>query len=159
MNIHQHIICLKSIIYKTVHSWHCTVYRFGQNITTFILHCGLPRGSVVKNLPANAGDAGSIPGLGRSPGVGNGNSLQYSCLENSMDRETGGVWSKGAQRVGHNWAHTHPCIYHYSIIQCSFIALKFPYAPLIYPSNPGQPIISIVLPFPGCHIFGIYTVF
>ena len=44
---------------------------------------------VVKNPPANAGDsreAGSIPGLGRSPGVGNGNPLQYSCLENSTDR-------------------------------------------------------------------------
>ena len=51
-----------------------------------------PGGSVVKNLPANAGDAGnasSIPGLGRSPGGGNGNSLQYSCLENPMDR---GAW-------------------------------------------------------------------
>ena len=49
-------------------------------------------GSVVKNLPANAGDigdAGSIPGLGRSPGVGNGDPLQYSCLENSKDR---GAW-------------------------------------------------------------------
>ena len=47
---------------------------------------------VVKNLPANAEearDAGSIPGLGRSPGVGNGSLLQYSCLENSMD---GGAW-------------------------------------------------------------------
>ena len=45
---------------------------------------------MVKNLPANAGDArylGSIPGSGRSPGVGNGNPLQYSCLDNSMDRE------------------------------------------------------------------------
>ena len=50
---------------------------------------GFLGGSVVKNLPANAGDVGSIPGLGRSPGVGNGNPLQYSCLENSMDR---GVW-------------------------------------------------------------------
>ena len=47
---------------------------------------GFPGGSVVKNLPANAGDVGSILGLGRSPGVGNGNSLQYSCLENSMGR-------------------------------------------------------------------------
>ena len=47
---------------------------------------------VVKNPPANTGDgrdAGSIPGSGRSPGVGNGNPLQYSCLENSMDR---GAW-------------------------------------------------------------------
>ena len=49
---------------------------------------GFPGGSVIKNLPANAGDAGdlgSIPGLERSPGVGNGNPLQYFCLENSMD--------------------------------------------------------------------------
>ena len=45
-----------------------------------------PGGSVVKNLPANAGDLGSIPGWGRSPGEGNGNPLQYSCLENPMDR-------------------------------------------------------------------------
>ena len=44
---------------------------------------------MVKNPPANAGDMGSIPGLGRSPGKGNGNPLQYSCLENSMDR---GPW-------------------------------------------------------------------
>ena len=44
---------------------------------------------MVKNPPANAGDAGSIPGLERSSGGGNGNPLQYSCLENSMDR---GAW-------------------------------------------------------------------
>ena len=50
---------------------------------------GFPGGSVVKNPPANAGDVGSIPGLGRSPGKGNGNPLQYSCLENLMDR---GAW-------------------------------------------------------------------
>ena len=42
----------------------------------------------IKNLPANAGDLGSIPGLGRSPGGGHGNPLQYSCLENPMDRGT-----------------------------------------------------------------------
>ena len=53
---------------------------------------GLPGGAVVKNLPTRAGEArelGSIPGLGRSLGVGNGNPLQYSCLENPTDR---GVW-------------------------------------------------------------------
>ena len=46
---------------------------------------------MIKNLPANAGDTGKlglIPGLGRSPGVGNGNPLQYSCLENSVNRGT-----------------------------------------------------------------------
>ena len=48
-----------------------------------------PNGSVVKNMPANAGDSGSIPGLGRSPGEGNGNPLQYSCLDNPMDRGPG----------------------------------------------------------------------
>ena len=47
---------------------------------------GFPEGSVVKNLPANAGDVGSIPGSERSPGEGNGSPLQYSCLENPMDR-------------------------------------------------------------------------
>ena len=49
---------------------------------------------MVKNLPINAGDIkdmGSIPGSGRFPGGGHGNSLQYSCLENPMDREPGGL--------------------------------------------------------------------
>ena len=45
-----------------------------------------PGGSVVKNLPADAGDTGSIPGSGRFPGKGDGNPLQYSCLENPIDR-------------------------------------------------------------------------
>ena len=48
---------------------------------------GFPGGSVVKNLPANEGDSGSIPGSGRSLGEGNDSSLQYSCLENPMDGE------------------------------------------------------------------------
>ena len=47
---------------------------------------GFPGGSVVKNAPASSGDVGSIPESGRSPGGGNGNPLQYSCLENSMDK-------------------------------------------------------------------------
>ena len=50
---------------------------------------GFPGGSEVKNPPAKEGDAGSIPGSGRSPGEGNGNPLQYSYLENPTDRE---VW-------------------------------------------------------------------
>ena len=52
---------------------------------------GFPSASMVKNPPANAEDVCSIPGLRRSPGEGNGNSLQYSCLENPMDR--GGCWA------------------------------------------------------------------
>ena len=53
---------------------------------------GFPGGSVVKNLPANAGNASLIPGSGRSPGEGNGYPLQYSCLGNPMDR---GAWGGG----------------------------------------------------------------
>ena len=63
-----------------------------------------PSGSVVKkNLPANAGDArdvGSIPGLWRSRGEGNGHPLQYSCLENSMDR---GAWWAAVHGVPKSW--------------------------------------------------------
>ena len=54
---------------------------------------------VVKNLPANAGDikdVGLIPGLGRSPGEGNGNPLQYSSLENPMEEEPGGLQTMGS---------------------------------------------------------------
>ena len=58
---------------------------------------GFPGGSVVKNPPVNAGDAGSIPGSGRSPGEANGNPPQYSCLGNPMDREPGGLQSTGSQ--------------------------------------------------------------
>ena len=57
---------------------------------------------MVKNLPAKVADVGLIPGLGRSPGEGNGNPLQYSCLGNPMDR---GAWQAtvtGWQRVRHN---------------------------------------------------------
>ena len=53
---------------------------------------GFTGGSAVKNLPANAGDSGSIPGWGRFLGEGNGNPLQYSCLGNPMDIEA--WWSK-----------------------------------------------------------------
>ena len=62
-------------------------------------------GAVVKNLPGNAGDAGdfsSIPGLGRSPGGGHGDPLQYSCLKNPMEEEPGGLQSVGLRRVRHD---------------------------------------------------------
>ena len=57
---------------------------------------GFPGGSDGKESAGNAGDLGSIPGSGRSPGEGNGNSLQYSCLENSMDR---GAWQAAVHAV------------------------------------------------------------
>ena len=63
---------------------------------------GFPASSDGKESTCNAGDWDSIPGLGRFPGKGNGYPLQYSCLENSMDR---GAWQgivMGLQRVGHD---------------------------------------------------------
>ena len=68
---------------------------------------GFPGGSVVKKLPANAGDAGSIPGSGRSPGEGDGTPFQYSCLGNAMDRgacQAAGYRLWGHKRVGHDLA-------------------------------------------------------
>ena len=59
---------------------------------------GFPGGLVVTNLPANAGDTGSILGLGRSPGEGNGNSVQNSCLGNPWTEEAGGLQSMGSKK-------------------------------------------------------------
>ena len=61
-------------------------FKLKLNISVYM---GFSGDSVVKNLPANAGDVGLIPGSGKSPGEGNGNPPQYSCLENSNDR---GAW-------------------------------------------------------------------
>ena len=57
----------------------------------FMAYLGFPADSAVKNLTANAGDAGSTAGSGKSPREGNGNSLQYSCLGNPMERGVHGV--------------------------------------------------------------------
>ena len=55
---------------------------------------------MVTNLPANTRDMGSVPSLGRFPGVRNGNPLQYSCLENAMDR---GAWWASVHRIAKSW--------------------------------------------------------
>ena len=85
---------------------------------------GFPGGTVVKNLPGNEGDAkdaGLIPGLARSPEGGNSNPLQYSCLENSMDR---GAWWATAHGVAKELDMTeHACTYSDKcevISHCSF---------------------------------------
>ena len=62
---------------------------------------GFPGGSEVKASACDAGDLGLIPGLGRSPGEGNGNPLQYSCLENPMER---GTWWATVHGVAKSWA-------------------------------------------------------
>ena len=74
-------------------------------VCTFIYVCysySFLGGLVVRNLPANAGGTGLIPGSGRAYEVGNGNSLQYSCLANSVEEETGGLQSMESQSVGHD---------------------------------------------------------
>ena len=73
-----------------------------QNCLPLALVSGFAGGSVVKNPSANTGDLGSIPGLGRLPGVGNGNPFQYSYLQNPVDR---GAWQATvheSRRVGHD---------------------------------------------------------
>ena len=79
----------------------------GGGVSYNLTHCSAIGASqvalVVKNPPANAGDVrdvGSIPGSGRSPGEGNGNLLQYSCLENTMDR---GAWQATVHGVTKSW--------------------------------------------------------
>ena len=64
-------------------------------------------GAVVKNPPARAGDTGSIPGLGRSPGGGNGNPLQYLAKKNPMDRGAWWATIPGVTRAGHDWVRIH----------------------------------------------------
>ena len=61
---------------------------------------GFPGGPVGKQPARDVGDAGSIPGCGRSPGEGNGNPLQYSCLKNPMDR---GAWLATVHQVAKSW--------------------------------------------------------
>ena len=74
---------------------------------------GFPGSSVGKDSTCNAGDPGSIPGWGRSPGEGSGNPLQYSCLENPMDR---GAWQVAdptqhyLEKDGELRAHTLSCL-------------------------------------------------
>ena len=72
------------------------------HIYIFLLEAegSFPRGSESKESACNAGDLGLIPGLGRSPGEGNGNPLQYSCLENPMDR--GACWA-AVHGVAKSW--------------------------------------------------------
>ena len=100
-------------------AWHAAVHGVGKSWTQlsnwtelnwtegltlyYILilrpYLGFHGGSEVKASASSAGDPGLIPGSGRSPGEGNGKPLQYSCLENPMDRE-----ATGSQRVRHDWA-------------------------------------------------------
>ena len=101
------LLCMAtSVLYGRVESFRQRPNGLQVRIFTvcYPLQRGFPGGSVVKNLSANAGDArdmGMISGLGRSPGIGNGNPLQYPCLENPMEPD--GLQSMRSPRVRHNW--------------------------------------------------------
>ena len=85
-----------------------TILHFEEIFLQYISKWGFPDGSVVKNLPVNTEDMGSIPGSGIFPGVGHGNPLQYSCLENPKDR---GARTATVHEVTKSWTwlndHTH----------------------------------------------------
>jgi len=81
---------------------------------------GFPVVSDNKESPCNLGDAGLIPGSGRSSGEGSGHPFLYSCLENSKDR---GVWQASVYGVAKSWTrltHTHKCTYTITIISTLF---------------------------------------
>ena len=78
---------------------------------------------MVKNLPANAGDAGSIPESGRSPGEGNGNPLQYSCLGNLMDR---GAWRATVHGVAKSWTQLSYFHFHWDIKYTNIHIIEIP---------------------------------
>ena len=89
------------MIHIETHYHHSPVYKTLVIAIAYSYNEDFPRGSVVKNLSTNVRDVGSVPGWGRSPGEGNGNSVQYSCLENSRTEEPDGMQFMGLQRVGH----------------------------------------------------------
>ena len=104
-----------------------------HNWFLFCFFMGFPGGSVVKDLPANTGDSGSILGSERSPGEGNGNPLQYSCLDNPVGR---GAW----------WATLHGVTKDLDITKrlnssssCFIMTLPLPQIYVFLPRNPGIP--------------------
>ena len=70
-------------------------------------HSGIESACQCRRCKRHGFDTGLIPGLGRCPRVGNGNPLQYSCMENSMDRGAWRATVHGSRKVGHDWAHVH----------------------------------------------------
>ena len=91
----------------------------GRKIMCMCASCmGLPGGSDVKESARDSGDRGSIPGSGRSPGEGNGNPLQYSCLGNPMDR---GAWRATVHGVAKSWTRLSNLHFHFYFSLSLFI--------------------------------------
>ena len=114
---------------------------------------GFPGVTVVKNQPANAEDVGSIPGSGQSPGEGNGNPLQYSCLENSMDR---GAWRATVHGIAKSWTWlitypNHSKIEWLKICCCSVAKLSSTLRDLT-DFKPDSSVLQYLLKFAQIHI-------
>ena len=111
---------------------------------------GFPGGSEDKASARNAGDPGSIPGLGRSPGEGNGNLLQYSCLENSMDREAWAGYSPRGRKESDmsEWLHFTSRF----LIMCFCECPLHVYLPIpIHPMESGHE--NMILFHHECHVY------
>ena len=91
--------------------------RKSKKVRIYVYVLGFPGGSDGKESACSAADLGSIPGLGRSPEEGNGNPLQYSCLENSMD---GGAWWATVHGVIKSWTRlsNFTVFFHFWISSC-----------------------------------------
>ena len=122
--------------------WHATFSDF-------------PHSLVGKESACNAGDLGSIPGLGRSPAEGNGNLLQYSCLENPMDKGAWWATVHGVARVGHDLATkppNHATFYTYlekypCILLSSLILLKTTRSNILTVCSSKKILYTIILNF------------
>ena len=101
-NTHMAGLDVGNILQKE--SWVTEALGYSENERWYEKKNGLPPSSVCKESACNAGDPASIRGLGRSPKEGNGNPLQYSCLENPMNREAWQATVHGVARVGHDLA-------------------------------------------------------
>ena len=107
------IVCWKSKYFKSRESYMCAFCINKKRVPWVFMD--FPGGSVVKNPPANVGDAGSIPGAGRFLRVGNGNPLQYSCLRNPTDKGTWQATVHGVAKGRTHWATEHTWVSHCSI--------------------------------------------
>ena len=127
--------CISYTCEETVEKWTLTLRRLCHLVQHVL---GFPGGSVSKESACKAGDPGSIPGLGRSSGEGNGNPFQYSCLENSKTEEPGGLQSMGSLTVRHDWVitHTHNV---FILNGCNYLTFQ------MSPSSPKNSLRNIFL--------------
>ena len=122
-------------------SWVTPMPLLGRKMMCMCASCmGLPDGSDIKESACDSGDWGSIPGSGRSPGEGNGNPLQYSCLGNSMDR---GAWRVTVHGVARSWTRLSNLHFHFYFSLSLFIYIgegngnSLQYSHLENPMNRG----------------------